>query len=491
MIFASKGFFVFLAVVLPVYHVLGRRSFKYRWLLAASWFFYGWVSFHVSPWCVPYLSVIWALTVIDYVAGLRIEASADDRVRRRWLAASVVSNIGLLVAFKYTEFAYDNVASLAQLLGYPAADRHWHILLPLGISFHTFQGISYTVDVYRRQIRAVHSFVDYALFVAFFPQLAAGPIVRAAEFLPQMTTPPRATAAQVSDGIVLFAGGLFKKLVIADNLDSFVSDVFTNPGDYDDATHRWAVVAWAVQIYCDFSGYTDMAIGTAKWFGFELPPNFRLPYLATSITDFWRRWHLSLSTWLRDYLYFPLGGSRHGPVRTYFNLMFVFVLIGLWHGAAWNWFAYGALNGLLLCLHRAYDRALTGVAWADAVRGSVGWKVLAWAGTAFQFLVVLILVRMNGWDNGFLMTESMVGVRHAGPAESPGFAAWAPAVPATVPLLIAFGMTGHVVGLLRNVDVPISDRWPEPLRMIGAAVAVAAVVVFGAGAVRPFIYIQF
>jgi alginate O-acetyltransferase complex protein AlgI len=272
-IFASKGFFVFLAVVLPVYHLLGRRSLKYRWLLAASWFFYGWVSFHVSPWCVPYIGVIWALTVIDYVAGLRIEASTDDRVRKRWLTASVVSNLGLLLSFKYTEFAYDNVASLAQLLGYPAADRHWHILLPLGISFHTFQGISYTVDVYRRQIRAVHSFVDYALFVAFFPQLAAGPIVRAVEFLPQMTTPPRVTAEQVSDGIVLFAGGLFKKLVIADNLDFFVTAVFTTPGDYSDATHRWAVVAWAVQIYCDFSGYTDMAVGTAKWFGFELPPS--------------------------------------------------------------------------------------------------------------------------------------------------------------------------------------------------------------------------
>jgi D-alanyl-lipoteichoic acid acyltransferase DltB (MBOAT superfamily) len=345
------------------------------------------------------------------------------------------------------------------------------------------------MDVYRRQIRAVHNFVDYALFVAFFPQLAAGPIVRAVEFLPQMTTPPRVTAEQIADGIGLFAGGLFKKLVIADNLDGFVSTVFTNPGAYDDATQRWAVVAWAVQIYCDFSGYTDMAIGTAKWFGFELPPNFRLPYLATSLTDFWRRWHLSLSTWLRDYLYFPLGGSRHGPVRTYANLMFLFVLIGLWHGAAWNWFAYGALNGVLVCLHRAYDRALTGIPWADAVRGSLAWKVIAWAGTAFQFLVVLILVRMTGWANGWLMTESMVGVPHEGTTDSPGFVAWAPAVPATVPLLIALGMSEHVAGLFRDAGVPV--RWPEPLRMLLAAALVAGVLAFGVGTVKPFIYIQF
>lgn len=487
MIFASKAFFIFLTIVLAVYHLSAQRSRKYTFLLAASWLFYTWVPPH-------YLWVILLLTAIDYVAGLRIERSAGERSRRLWLTASVVSNLGLLFAFKYTGFFYDNTVSLAQWLGVPLADRTWHIVLPLGISYHTFQGISYTVDVYRGNIRAVHSFRDYALFVSFFPQLAAGPIVRAVEFLPQMVTPPRVTAQHVSDGIALFAFGLFKKLVIADNLDLlFVTPVFENPAAYDDATHRWAAVAWAVQIYCDFSGYTDMALGTAKFFGFELPPNFRLPYLATSITDFWRRWHLSLSTWLRDYLYFPLGGSRHGAARTYFNLMLVFVLCGLWHGAAWNWFVYGAFNGVLMCLHRAYDRTATGVPWADTLRASAGWKVIAWVGTAYQFLIGLILIRMASWDGGLLMMRSLAGVDHtAGPESSPGFAAWAPlGVPLAVPVLVALGLSGHLVGLLRSIGLPIPERPPDPLRMAAAAVAVAAVVVFSPGVAKTFIYIQF
>jgi alginate O-acetyltransferase complex protein AlgI len=485
-IFASKAFFIFLPTVLVIYHLIRSRSHKFTLLLFASWLFYGWLSPH-------YLWVILLVTVIDYVVGLRIESSTTERARKLWLATSVVANMGLLVAFKYTAFGYDNVAWLAQSLGYAVPDRTWSILLPLGISYHTFQGISYTADVYRGQIRAVHNFRDYALFVCYFPQLAAGPIVRASEFLPQMVTPPRVTPRQVSDGISLFVFGLFKKLVIADNLDLiFVTPVFSDPASYSDAVHRWAVVAWAVQIYCDFSGYTDMALGTAKFFGFELPPNFRLPYLATSITDFWRRWHLSLSTWLRDYLYFPLGGSRYGPARTYFNLMVVFVLCGLWHGAAWNWLAYGVFNGALMSLHRMYDRAVTGIPWLDALRATSGWKVLAWVGTAYQFLIGLILIRMTSWEGGLLMMRSLAGVEHAAGSASTGFAAWGPVgVPLAVPILIVLGLGGHVVGLLRNVGVPVPERVPEPIRMAAVAVAVGLVVVFSPGVVKTFIYIQF
>lgn len=482
MIFASKEFFLFLPVVLVIYHALRHRSHKYRFLLAASWLFYAWLS-------PQYLWVILLLTVIDYVAALRIEQSDDERVRKRWLTASIVSNLGLLFAFKYTIFVYDNAAELAAWTGYPLADRTWKILLPLGISFHTFQGISYTVDVYRRQIKAVSSFLDYALFVAFFPQLAAGPIVRAAEFLPQMVAPPRVTAEQVADGIRLFVFGLAKKLLIADHLDAlFVSPVFANPAAYGDAIHRWATIAWAVQIYCDFSGYTDMALGCAKWFGFELPPNFRLPYLATSITDFWRRWHLSLSTWLRDYLYFPLGGSRGGPVRTYFNLVFIFVLCGLWHGAAWNWLAYGLFNGILISLHRMFDRSATGIEWLDVVRASFVWKLLAWAATTFQFLILLIMVRMPDWEGGLLMMRSLAGVAFE-PTRTLPIPAFVPTsgwgLPAVVPLLIAVGMSGHLWGLLRE------PRIPMPVQMVAATVAVVLIVTLGPGVAKTFIYIQF
>jgi D-alanyl-lipoteichoic acid acyltransferase DltB (MBOAT superfamily) len=236
-----------------------------------------------------------------------------------------------------------------------------------------------------------------------------------------------------------------------------------------------------------------MALGTAKFFGFDLPPNFRLPYLATSISDFWRRWHLSLSTWLRDYLYFPLGGSRYGTARTYFNLMFVFILCGLWHGATWNWLVYGAFNGVLMSLHRAYDQAVSGIPWMDTLRGSGLWKVISWIGTAYQFLIGLILVRMVSWDGGLLMMRSLTGVAYeSNPASSPGFAIWDPiGVPLIVPVLIVLGLSGHTIGLLRSVGLPIPDRSLEPLRMISAAIAVASVIVFSPGVAKTFIYIQF
>jgi alginate O-acetyltransferase complex protein AlgI len=472
---ASKAFFIFLPTVLVLYHLLGRRSHKYNALLAASWVFYAWAA-------PGYLTVLLALTVIDYLAGLKIEATADPRARRRWLTLSIASNLGLLAAFKYTPFVYDNVVSLAQLTGVPVADRAWAILLPLGISFHTFQGISYTIDVYRRQIAAVPSFRDYALFVAFFPQLAAGPIVRAVEFLPQMATPPRVSAAQVTDGLHLFVLGLFKKMFVADQLDQlFVSPVFADPAAFDPATQRWAVVAWAVQIYCDFSGYSDIAVGTAKLFGFELPRNFNLPYLAESITDFWRRWHLSLSTWLRDYLYFPLGGSKGTAARTYCNLMVVFVLCGLWHGAEWKWLLYGVYNGALMSLHRVYDRAVTGIAWLDAVRAGTGWKLFAWAATALQLLVGLVLVRMESWAGGWTLLQSLAGIGDGLPSS----------VPPAVPALILFGLAGHIAAVAREAFGGLRVTWPEPARAFASAAAVVLLVTLGPGVGKTFIYIQF
>lgn len=483
---ASKAFFLFLPAVLLLYHLLGRRSHKYTVLLAASWLFYAWAA-------PGYLTVLLALTVIDYSAGLKIEATPDGPARRRWLTLSVVSNLGLLAAFKYVPFAYDSAVSLAQVFGYPAADRVWRILLPLGISFHTFQGVSYTVDVYRRQIKAVRDFRDYALFVAFFPQLAAGPIVRAVEFLPQMVTPPRVSAAQVTDGLHLFILGLFKKMFVADQLDQlFVSPVFARPEAFDPATHRWAVAAWAVQIYCDFSGYSDIAVGTAKLFGFELPRNFNLPYLATSIADFWRRWHLTLSTWLRDYLYFPLGGSKGSAARTYFNLTLIFVLCGLWHGAEWKWLVYGLYNGVLMSLHRVYDRAVTGIAWADALRAGVGWKLFAWAAATAQLLAGLVVIRMESWAGGGMMLESLFGF---GPdptaAAGPVAAGWVGGVPVVVPGLILLGLAGHLAAVGRDALGGVRLRFPEPVRAFGAAAAVVTLVTLGPGVGKTFIYIQF
>ena len=476
MIFASKEFFLFLPVVLLVYHLLRSRSGKYGFLLLASWLFYA--------WCSPqYLWVIILCTVIDYAAGIAIESTDHPGRRKRWLLLSILANLGLLFAFKYTAFVYDNAVSLARLFSPGMPDRAWEILLPLGISFHTFQGISYTVDVYRRQIRAVRSFVDYAFFVAFFPQLAAGPIVRAVEFLPQMVTPPRVTAQQIAEGLHFFLLGLFKKLFIADQLDAlFVSPVFADPGAYDSTAQRWAMLAWAAQIYCDFSGYSDMAVGCAKWFGFELPRNFNYPFLATSITDFWRRWHLSLSTWLRDYVYFPLGGSKCRPLRVYANLMLVFILCGLWHGATWAWFVYGVYNGALMSLHRLYDRALTGIAWADAIRASLPWQFLAWLATMFQIVAGLILIRMTDWHGGVVLFRSLVA--------TDVWSAWSMAVPVWVPLLLALVVLGHVFSGLRNKLCGLLEL-PSGIRAAVYVGTVAMLVVFAPGVSKTFIYIAF
>jgi alginate O-acetyltransferase complex protein AlgI len=253
----------------------------------------------------------------------------------------------------------------------------------------------------------------------------------------------------------------------------FVSPVFADPGSFDAATQRVACLAWTAQIYCDFSGYSDMAVGIAKWFGFELPRNFNLPYLAVNIADFWRRWHMSLSTWLRDYLYFPLGGSRGNAVRTYFNLMLVFVICGLWHGATWAWLAYGGVMGLAMCLHRAVDRAVSGVPIWDAVRLSLAWKLASWAATMLFVVATLVLIRMPNWEAGEILLRSLLGFDIASRA-----------IPVWVPVLMVFGVAGHAFGGLRV-------KAPAMLRAASYVCAVALLVTLSPGVAKTFIYIAF
>jgi alginate O-acetyltransferase complex protein AlgI len=473
--FASPTFLLFLPAVLLTYHLLRTRSHKYRFLLAASWFFYmSW-----NPW---FLWVILFTTVVDYFSGLLIESSTTSSRRRAWLVVSLVSNLGFLASFKYTNFVFDNGVLLTGWLNGSAVD--WtleKIVLPLGISFHTFQGISYTLDVYRGRIRAVHDFVDFALFVSFFPQLVAGPIVRAVEFLPQMETPPRVTAEQVVEGLNWFLLGLFKKVFIADRLAQFVDPVFARPELYDAVTHRWAILAYAAQIYCDFSGYSDLAVGCAKWFGFELPINFRFPYLATSIADFWGRWHISLSSWLRDYLYIPLGGSRRGAVRTYVNLFLTMTLCGLWHGASWNYVLWGFYNGVLLTLHRLFDRALRGRAWIDEVRASSAYRVVSVVVTLLFVLSGYVVVRSLEWPACLLMQRSLFG------GESTGLLRW---VPAQVPMLVGLVALGHLFSGVRGLRCGVLTLAPL-VRSAAYVSLVFLLIVFGPGSTRSFIYFQF
>jgi len=354
MLFNTARFFLFLGASLALFYACPRPARKYV-LLAASYFFY-------ASWNVRFLPLLAALTLIDYTAGIALERVRPSR-KRAVLVASLGANLGFLGFFKYANFLGQN---FAWLFGADPASLRVSVILPLGISFHTFQSMSYVVDVYRGEQAAIRNLGDYALFIAFFPQLVAGPIVRARTFFRDLFDWRPPLTADVARGLLLLAVGLAKKMAFADQFalvaDLYFGDVAGHPG----WAAAWSgVVAFALQIYFDFSGYTDMAIGMALFFGFHFPPNFRRPYLAASITDFWRRWHISLSTWLRDYLYVPLGGNRGGRLRTYRNLMVTMLLGGLWHGASWNFVIWGGYHGALLGLERA-GRGSGGAAVAAA-----------------------------------------------------------------------------------------------------------------------------
>ena len=291
---------------------------------------------------------------MDYFVGEGLGRIEDSGKRKLLLVVSIVANLGVLGFFKYTNFLLDNLWWGFTSLGIHASRWHYNILLPVGISFFTFQSMTYTIETYRRNIQPCHSPRDFLLFVAFFPQLLAGPINRAADLIPQFAKRVRGTAQDFEVGLAQFALGAVKKLVISDRIAPHVDLIFGAPGNYDGFTLLQGLLGYAIQIYCDFSGYSDMAIGCARMMGFRFMENFQMPYSAVNITEFWRRWHISLSTWFRDYLYIPLGGSRNSSTRTYFNLLLTMLLCGLWHGASWNFVFWGGLHGVSLAIHRAW-----------------------------------------------------------------------------------------------------------------------------------------
>ncbi len=360
MVFNSLVFLVFFLVVYGLYRALPHRGQNVL-LLVSSYFFYGW-------WDWRFLSLIFISTLVDFWAGLAIEKAEDNQRRRRIaLLVSMVSNLGILGFFKYFNFFADNLVVLLQSLGVAMAPRHLNIILPVGISFYTFQTMSYTLDIYRRQMRPTRNFLDFATFVSFFPQLVAGPIERASRLLPQIQNPRIITRADMSSGTWLVAWGLFKKCVIADNLAVLVDGAFGAAAP-SGAVTLVALYAFAFQIFCDFSGYSDIARGLARWMGVDLMVNFNNPYFALNPKDFWARWHISLSSWLRDYLYIPLGGSRKGRRRTYINLALTMLLGGLWHGAAWTFIAWGAFHGLLLVGYHAWVQRFSPKGTVDSGR---------------------------------------------------------------------------------------------------------------------------
>lgn len=347
MIFHSLEFFAFFLITLAVYWQLPLRAQNVL-LLVASYVFYGWIH----PWW-PLLLL--ATTLVDYWSARRM---SDSRRRKAWLWLSIVSNFGLLGFYKYFDFFVENVASALAAVGWNVPPMALRLALPAGISFYTFQSMSYTIDVYRGHAPARTRFIDIAAFVSFFPHLVAGPIMRATNLLPQIERKRTFDPAAARDASVLIVWGLFKKLVIADNVGVIANKVFAL--QQAEFFVLWAgVFAFAIQIYADFSAYTDIARGVAKWYGFDLIKNFARPYLATGPADFWRRWNISLSTWFRDYVYIPLGGSRRGAARVAANLMLTFLVSGLWHGASWNYVLWGAYHGALLVITRTAGSIFT------------------------------------------------------------------------------------------------------------------------------------
>lgn len=357
MLFNTPDFLIFFIVFLTTISIIKQRQFQHLFLLLGSYFFFYYTS--------NYLIVLLIFTTLwDYYFGNFIYKANALKTKKIILIASLAGNLGLLGFFKYADFAIAQFNFLGQSFNLHTQIPALNFALPIAISFYTFHSITYTVGIYRNQIIPVKSFVDYAIFVTFFPQLVAGPILRAKEFLPQLRekldnqvgTRLRQiiiTEANLRLGITMMAVGFFKKMFFADNIAPLVNDVFGNPVGLDSFTIVIGAIAFGIQIYCDFSGYSDIALGAALIMGFKIPINFNKPYFATSPSDFWRKWHISLSTWLRDYLYVPLGGNRKSKPRTYLNLIIVMFLGGLWHGASWNFVIWGILHGAYLAAHKS------------------------------------------------------------------------------------------------------------------------------------------
>ncbi len=385
MLFNSIEFAVFLPVVFILYWLLPRNTVKYQNILVliASYFFYG-------CWDWRFLGLLSFSTLLDFYSGLRIHNSRSEGARKRWLIASVTINLGFLAYFKYFGFFVESFAELLSSNGLQAYSSTLNIILPIGISFYTFHGLSYVFDIYNRKITPTTNFIDYALFVSFFPLLVAGPIERATHLLPQIERPRTFEYSKAVDGLRQMLWGFFKKVVIADGCAAYATPIFSDPGSYSGSTLVLGAVFFAFQIYGDFSGYSDIALGTARLFGFELLKNFNFPYFSRDIAEFWRRWHISLSSWFKDYLYYPLGGSRFGKLKTIRNTMIIFTVSGFWHGANWTFIAWGVYHGLLFLPLLIFDKNRKNVGPVAAGR------LLPSIREAFQMVLTFSLVTI-GW----------------------------------------------------------------------------------------------
>lgn len=397
MLFNSVTFLIFFGIVLALHNLPISWTWRKANLLVASYIFY-------AAWNPPFVVLLWITNLIDWYAAWALDRTEAPKARRGLIVISMAANLGLLGFFKYGNFMLENFIEMARMIGIEYHPAPWSIILPIGISFYTFHSMSYTIDVYRRKYKPCDSFLDFALYVGFWPALVAGPILRADPFLEQCRSPRTASAKQYGWGLSLLVLGLFSKTILADWIMGPVSDdVFSNVAGMSCLDAWVGVLAFSGQIYFDFSGYSLCAVGTAMCLGFMIPDNFHFPYASIGFSDFWRRWHISLSSWLRDYLYITLGGNRSGHGRTHLNLMLTMLLGGLWHGASWKFVVWGGLHGVYLVMERLF-RGRWGETWMTETRKrQVGFALL----TYFLVLITWVFFRAANLSDSLAVLGAM------------------------------------------------------------------------------------
>jgi len=483
MLFNSIDFFYFLPIVFVLYWFVFKNNLKAQNILIvlASYVFYG-------AWDPRFLGLIIISSTVDFYLGQAIDNTQEQRRRKLYLMASLAVNLGILGFFKYYGFFVDSFVDLLNAFGLQAHKSTLNIILPVGISFYTFQTLSYTIDIYRRQFKPTKDPIAFFAFVAFFPQLVAGPIERASNLLPQFLKNRNFSAEYAISGLRLMLWGFFKKVVIADRLAEYVDIVYSTPGEFQGIPLIIATFFFALQIYCDFSGYSDIAIGVARLFGFDLMTNFRTPYFATSLRDFWQRWHISLSTWFRDYVYIPLGGNRVGDMRKIYNLMITFLVSGLWHGANWTFVIWGGIHGLILSIETLFRKSKPFDIVPNLIKGLFIFTIvcLAW-----------VFFRANNVADAFLIfknTFSGLGTQLTDPvALENALRAFIPSLQEFKNVAISLILFGVVEVFLYNKSFhQLIDKWKTPFRWGFYYLIVFWIMYFGAfNRAAQFIYFQF
>jgi alginate O-acetyltransferase complex protein AlgI len=468
MLFVEFRFFWFFLVIFSVYWSLRENRSRKIWLLICSYVFY-------AAWNWKFLFLLMGSSALDYFVGAMLARTENPRARRGWLLLSLGMNLGTLAFFKYYNFFVSSAAELLAWLGLPASVHTLNIILPVGISFYTFHSMSYTIDVYRGKMRAVSSLLDVAAFIGFFPQMVAGPIVRASAFLPQLKSLRKFSDVDVRAALVLFLTGFIKKACIADSVAPIVDRYFAAPGSFTAGSAWLAITFYSIQVYCDFSGYTDMAMASARLLGYELPVNFRFPFFARSMSDFWHRWHISLSSWLRDYLFIPLGGSRGPRWFVYRNIMITMLLGGLWHGAAWTTVIWGGLLGFALVVQREWEH------WTEPVEQTgLSRRWLGWVLTMYWFCLALMVFRSLNLSDAAVSVRSFVLFRGGGAQDLGAWMLW---------IVVALGVVHWMNS--RGTFANWWRRGPDPVFAFAYGCAAATVLLFVPPHYTPFIYFQF